>query len=47
MSVPRFECDGKWLLWGEGGDWKIEEREKRARILGVRAGVMGPEAVAV
>jgi hypothetical protein len=42
-----LRCEGKLLVGGVGGDWKMVERENRARILGVSAGVMGPLAVAV
>jgi len=47
VRVPRFRCDGKLLVGGVGGDWKRVERENKARILGVGAGVIGPVAVAV
>jgi hypothetical protein len=47
-----LRCDGKLLLAvGVGGDWKMVERENKARIRGVGAagvmGPMGPVAVAV
>jgi hypothetical protein len=45
--VPRFRWDGKLLAGGVGGDWKTVERENKARIFGVGAGVIGPVAVAV
>lgn len=47
VRVPRLRCDGNLLVGGVGGDWKMVDRENRARILGVGAGVMGPNAVAV
>jgi hypothetical protein len=47
LRVPRFICDGIWLICGDGGDCNIVERENNARILGVRAGVTGPVAVTI